>query len=222
MVHLLRVMYVLITRRAQTPAKMTHPPVNSRARSEQGLVTDALAAARDGAPGALDRVFPLVYGQLRDLARRRLAGERSGHTLSTTALVHEAYVKLIDQTRVQWQDRAHFFAVAAGAMRRILVDHARRRRAVRRGGAAGVRRISLDDVEIAAGERAAEIVALDEALERLAGIDPRQARVVELRFFGGLSEKETGDTLGISQRTVAREWVTAKGWLYRELRGDTE
>jgi RNA polymerase sigma-70 factor, ECF subfamily len=159
------------------------------------MVTDALAAARDGAPGALDRVFPLVYGQLRDLARRRLAGERSGHTLSTTALVHEAYVKLIDQTRVQWQDRAHFLAVAAGAMRRILVDHARRRRAVRRGGAAGVRRISLDDVEIAAGERAAEIVALDEALQRLARIDARQARVVELRFFGGLSEKETGDAL---------------------------
>lgn len=215
-------MYVLITRRAQPSAKMTHPPVNSRARSKQEMVTDALAAARDGAPGALDRVFPLVYGQLRDLARRRLAGERSGHTLSTTALVHEAYVKLIDQTRVQWQDRAHFFAVAAGAMRRILVDHARRHRAVRRGGAAGVRRISLDDVEIAAGERAAEIVALDEALQRLAGIDARQARVVELRFFGGLSEKETGDALGISQRTVAREWVTAKGWLYRELRDDGE
>jgi RNA polymerase sigma-70 factor, ECF subfamily len=186
------------------------------------MVTDALAAARDGAPGALDRVFPLVYGQLRELARRRLAGERAGHTLSTTALVHEAYVKLMDQTRVQWQDRAHFFAVAAGAMRRILVDHARRHRAVRRGGAGGVRRISLDDVEIAAGERAAEIVALDEALQRLAAVDARQARVVELRFFGGLSEKETGDALGISQRTVAREWVTAKGWLYRELHGDGE
>jgi RNA polymerase sigma factor (TIGR02999 family) len=204
------------------PAKMTDPPESFRARSEQEMVTDALAAARDGAPGALDRVFPLVYGQLRGLAHRRLAGERSGHTLSTTALVHEAYVKLIDQTRVQWQDRGHFFAVAAGAMRRILVDHARRHRAARRGGVASGRRISLDDVEIAAGEQAAEIVALDEALQRLAGIDARQARVVELRFFGGLSEKETGDTLGISQRTVAREWVTAKGWLYRELRGDAE
>jgi RNA polymerase sigma-70 factor, ECF subfamily len=201
---------------------MTNPPANSRAQSEQELVTDALAAARDGEPGALDQVFPLVYGQLRALARRRLAGERSGHTLSTTALVHEAYVKLVDQTRVQWQDRSHFFAVAARAMRRILVDHARRQRAARRGGAAGGRRISLDDVEIAAAERATEIVALDEALQRLAGIDARQVRVVELRFFGGLSEKETGDALGISQRTVAREWVTAKGWLYRELHGDAE
>jgi RNA polymerase sigma-70 factor, ECF subfamily len=203
------------------PEKMPNPPVTSRARSEQQVVTDALAAARDGAPGALERVFSLVYGQLRGVAHRRLAAERSGHTLSTTALVHEAYVKLVDQTRVQWQDRAHFFAVAAGAMRRILVDHARRHRAARRGGAAGGIRVSLDDVEIAAGERAAEIVALDEALERLAGIDARQARIVELRFFGGLSEKETGDALGVSQRTVAREWVTAKGWLYGELRGDS-
>jgi RNA polymerase sigma-70 factor, ECF subfamily len=201
---------------------MTRPLLNSRTRSDQEMVTDALTAACDGAVGALDRVFPLVYRQLRDLARRRLAGERSGHTLSTTGLVHEAYVKLVDQTRVQWQGRTHFFAVAAGAMRRILVDHARRHRAARRGGAAGMRRISLDDVEIAAAERAAEIVALDEALQRLAVIDARQAHVVELRFFAGLSEKETGDVLGVSQRTVAREWVTAKGWLYRELRGDAE
>ncbi|HSK20632.1 MAG TPA: ECF-type sigma factor [Longimicrobiales bacterium] len=183
-------------------------------------MTAALAAARDGTPGALDRVFPLVYEQLHRLAHRRLAAESPGHTLSTTALVHEAYVKLVDQTRVQWQDRAHFFAVAAGAMRRILVDHARRHRAARRGG--GIRHEALDEVEIAVVERAEEIVALDEALLRLAAIDARQARVVEFRFFGGLTEAETAETMGLSQRTVAREWVTAKGWLYRELRGDAD
>jgi len=186
-------------------------------------ITEALCALRNGAPDAMDRLAPLVYEQLKRIARRQLRAEPAGHTLSTTALVHEAYLKLVDQTRAEWQDRGHFFAVASGAMRRILVDYARRYRAARRGGGdddAPVRPISLDNTEIPAAERADALVALDEALERLGRLDERQARVVECRFFGGLSEAETAAALGISQRTVAREWVTARGWLYQELRRD--
>ena len=186
-------------------------------------ITEALGALRNGAPDAMDRLAPLVYEQLRHIAHRQLRAEPVGHTLSTTALVHEAYLKLVDQTRAEWQDRGHFFAVASGAMRRILVDYARRYRAARRGGGedgAPVRPISLDNTDIPAAERADALVALDEALERLGRLDERQARVVECRFFGGLSEAETAAALGISQRTVAREWVTARGWLYQELRRD--
>jgi len=186
-------------------------------------ITEALGALRNGAPDAMDRLAPLVYEQLRRIAHRQLRAEPVGHTLSTTALVHEAYLKLVDQTRAEWQDRGHFFAVASGAMRRILVDYARRYRAARRGGGedgAPVRPISLDNTEIPAAERADALVALDEALERLGRLDERQARVVECRFYGGLTEEETAAALGISQRTVAREWVTAKGWLYQELRRD--
>ena len=186
-------------------------------------ITEALYALRNGAPDAMDRLAPLVYEQLRRIAHRQLRAEPVGHTLSTTALVHEAYLKLVDQTRAEWQDRGHFFAVASGAMRRILVDYARRYRAARRGGGddgAPVRPISLDNTEIPAAERADALVALDEALDRLGRLDERQARVVECRFFGGLSEAETAAALGISQRTVAREWVTARGWLYQELRRD--
>jgi RNA polymerase sigma factor (TIGR02999 family) len=186
-------------------------------------ITEALCALRNGAPDAMDRLAPLVYEQLRRIAHRQLRAEPVGHTLSTTALVHEAYLKLVDQTRAEWQDRGHFFAVASGAMRRILVDYARRYRAARRGGGddgAPVRPISLDNTDIPAAERADALVALDEALERLGRLDERQARVVECRFFGGLSEAETAAALGISQRTVAREWVTAKGWLFQELRRD--
>ena len=186
-------------------------------------ITEALYALRTGAPDAMDRLAPLVYEQLRRIAHRQLRAEPVGHTLSTTALVHEAYLKLVDQTRAEWQDRGHFFAVASGAMRRILVDYARRYRAARRGGGddgAPVRPISLDNTEIPAAERADALVALDEALERLGRLDERQARVVECRFFGGLTEEETAAALGISQRTVAREWVTARGWLFQELRRD--
>ena len=185
-------------------------------------ITEALGALRNGAPDAMDRLAPLVYEQLRHIAHRQLRAEPVGHTLSTTALVHEAYLKLVDQTRAEWQDRGHFFAVASGAMRRILVDYARRYRAARRGGEDGapVRPISLDNTEIPAAERADALVALDEALERLGRLDERQARVVECRFFGGLSEAETAAALGISRRTVAREWVTARGWLFQELRRD--
>jgi RNA polymerase sigma factor (TIGR02999 family) len=190
---------------------------------DQQAITEALCALRNGAPDAMDRLAPLVYEQLKLIARRQLRAEPAGHTLSTTALVHEAYLKLVDQTRAEWQDRGHFFAVASGAMRRILVDYARRYRAERRGGGDDgmpVRPIPLDDAEIPVAERAEALVALDEALERLARFDDRQARVVECRFFGGLTEEETATALGISQRTVAREWVTAKGWLFQELQRD--
>jgi RNA polymerase sigma factor (TIGR02999 family) len=188
---------------------------------DRQAVTDAFAAARSGGPAALDRLFPLVYEQLRRIAHRQLGSEASGHTLSTTALVHEAYLKLVGQAGPVCQDRAYFFAVAGGAMRRILVDHARRYRAARRGGADRMR-VALDEVEIAVTERAAAIVALDDALQRLADLDPRQAKVVECRYFAGMTEAETAEALGISVRTAAREWLTAKGWLYRELQDGTD
>ena len=192
-------------------------------REDSDAITEALCAVRDGAPDAMDRLAPLVYEQLKRIARRQLRAEAPGHTLSTTALVHEAYLKLVDQTRAEWQDRGHFYAVASGAMRRILVDYARRYRAARRGGDGDgkpVRPITLDNIEVAHAERADVLVALDDALDRLGRVDERQARVVECRFFGGLTEEETASALGISQRTVAREWATARGWLYQELRNE--
>jgi RNA polymerase sigma factor (TIGR02999 family) len=185
-----------------------------------GEITEALVALRQGTPGAMDRLMPLVYDQLRRMAHRQLGAEPTGHTLSTTALVHEAYLKLVDQTRAQWQDRAQFFAIAARAMRRILIDYARRYRAARRGGGpdgAPAARVSLDDVDISVADRAAALLALDDALERLGQVDAPLAQVVECRFFGGLTEEETAAALGVSRRTVAREWSTAKGWLYQEL-----
>lgn len=184
-------------------------------------VTAALVELRDGVPGALDRVLSLVYPELARIAHRQLGLEAAGHTLSTTALVHEAYLRLVDQTRAQWTDRAQFLGVAARVMRRVLIDHARRHAARRRGGAP--RRVPLEVLEHAdAGalrlqERADVLLALDEALERLGRLDERQARVVECRFFAGMSEVETGEALGVTARTVARDWVKARGWLYREL-----
>jgi len=195
------------------------------AAQQQHAITNALGALREGAPGAMDRLVPLVYADLARMAHRQLGLEAAGHTLSTTALVHEAYLRLVDQTRAQWADRAHFFAVAAHAMRRVLVDHARRHRAARRGGAHR-RVVSLDALEamdaadLAAGDRADVLLALDGALERLAALDARQARVVECRFFGGLTESDTAEALGVTPRTVARDWVKARGWLYQELRDD--
>jgi RNA polymerase sigma factor (TIGR02999 family) len=196
------------------PRELTDAPVAPRA----GPI-DQLGGALD----ALDRLVPLVYGELRRIAHRQLAAERAGHTLSTTGLVHEAYLKLADQSRVEWQDRAHFFAVAARAMRRILVDYARRHRALRRGGERV--RLSLgalDEAGAGAGAidvaaRADELVALYDALERLARLDERLARVVECRYFAGLTDAETALALGVTARTVGRDWVKAKGWLYREL-----
>jgi len=193
--------------------------------AQQQAITEALLELRDAAPGALDRLVPLVYADLSRVAHRQLGLEEPGHTLSTTALVHEAYLRLVDQTRAQWADRAQFFAVAAHVMRRVLVDHARRHATARRGG--GRRRTisiealeSADSVELAAGDRADVLLAMDEALERLAVLDPRQARVVDCRFFGGLTEAETAEALGVTARTVTRDWVKARGWLYRELRDD--
>lgn len=202
------------------PMDVARLPVRPSADQE---ITGALLALRNQDPGAMDRLMPLVYEQLRRVAHRQLEAERSGHTLSTTALVHDAYLKLVDQSRVQWQDRAHFFAVASRAMRRILIDYARRHRAIRRGGQLDGTPpipVSLDHVELPAAGRAEALLALDEALDRLCRVDERLAQVVECRFFGGLTETETAAALGVSKRTVAREWAVAKGWLHQELRRD--
>lgn len=188
-------------------------------------ITDALAALRAGEPSAMDALVALVYDELARIARRQHRLEEGGHTLSTTALVHETYLRLVDQTRAQWADRAHFFSVAARCMRRVLVDHARRHRAVRRGGSHR-RAVPLhalgttDAASLAAAERADVLIAVDEALERLAAHDARQARVVECRFFGGMTEEETAEALGVTARTVARDWIKARGWLRQELRYD--
>jgi RNA polymerase sigma factor (TIGR02999 family) len=177
-------------------------------------VTDLLLEMRGGDPQAMDRLFPLVYEELRHLAHAQLRRERPGHTLGTTGLVHETYVRLVDQTRVEWRDRGHFLLVAAWAMRRILVDYARRNRAARRGG--GSVRFTLD-ADLPAAERSEMLLALDEALERLAEVDRRLSRVVECRYFGGLTEQETADVLGVTRRTVQRDWAKARGWLYLEM-----
>jgi RNA polymerase sigma factor (TIGR02999 family) len=188
----------------------------------QHAITEALGELRDGVPGALDRLIPLVYQDLSRIARRQLRLEGPGHTLSTSALVHEAYLRLVDQTQAHWTDRAQFYAIAAHVMRRVLVDHARRRRADRRGGAQP-RRVSLDALdtkdagELTVDDRVDVLLAIDEALERLATLDARQAKVVDCRFFGGLTETETAEALGVTTRTVERDWVKARGWLYQEL-----
>ncbi len=164
------------------------------------------------------RLMPLVYDELRRLAQRFLRRERADHTLQPTALVNEAYLRLVDQSRVEWQDRAHFYGVAAQVMRRILIDHARAHASEKRGGGSGPR-LSLDEALLQPEERAAELLALDEALKLLHETDERKGRVVELRFFGGLSVKETAEVLGVHTATVERDWVVAKAWLYRELAG---
>jgi RNA polymerase sigma factor (TIGR02999 family) len=179
-------------------------------------VTDLLLDIPEGGPHAIDRLLPLVYDELRQIAHRLLLRENSGHTLTTTALVHESYLRLVDQRRVAWADRAHFFAVAAVAMRRILVDYARRQRASKRGG--GNRPLPLDDAVALADERAQEMLALDDALIRLAALNERLARVVECRFFGGLTTEETAAALAVTPRTIERDWAKAKSWLYQELR----
>jgi RNA polymerase sigma factor (TIGR02999 family) len=180
-------------------------------------ITHLLLAWGQGDPAALDSLMPLVYGELRKVAARHLRGQRVGHTLQTTALVNEAYLRLIDASQVQWQDRAHFFAVAAHFMRRILVDFARSRNYQKRGG--GAQQVSLADALAIAPERGADLLALDEALTRLQALNERQAQVVELRYFGGLSEEETAEALKVSVRTVRRDWNFARVWLHRELTG---
>jgi RNA polymerase sigma factor (TIGR02999 family) len=180
-------------------------------------VTEMLVEWSDsGNREALDKLMPIVYDELHRQAARYLRHEREGHTLQTTALVHEAYVRLIGQAEVRWQNRAHFFGIAAEMMRRILVDHARKRHAAKRGGEAV--RVTLNEALKASEEQSLDLVAVDEALTRLARIDPQQARVVELRFFGGLDVEETAEVLGISERTVKRDWSVAKAWIRRELR----
>ncbi len=161
------------------------------------------------------RLMPLVYDELRRLAAGYLRRERFDHTLQPTALVHEAYLRLVDQSRVEWQNRAHFYSIAAQMMRRILIDHARAHASEKRGG--HERRLSLDEAAILPQERAADLIALDDALKQLAAMDERKSRVVELRFFGGLSVKETAEALGVHPATVERDWTIAKAWLYREL-----
>jgi len=178
-------------------------------------VTRLLADWSQGNEQAFEQLAPAVYDELRRLAARYLSRERSNHTLQPTALVHEAYLRLIDQSRVEWQNRAHFFGVAAQMIRRILVDHARAHQAAKRGS--GAVHFAIDDALDAAAPRDLDLVALDDALATLATLDPQQSRVIELRFFGGLSVEETAEVLGISPATVKREWAAARAWLYREL-----
>jgi RNA polymerase sigma factor (TIGR02999 family) len=178
-------------------------------------VTQLLLAWSSGNREALDQLLPLVYHELRKIAERYLKRERSGHTLQTTALVHEAYLKLIDQRQVQWQNRAHFFGIAAQAMRRILVDHARSRQTGKRGS--GGVRITLDENLKVSDERATDLLALDDALNALAQLDPQKSRIVELRYFGGLSIEETAGVLALGTATVIRQWRLARAWLYGEI-----
>ncbi len=183
---------------------------------ERRAVTQALIGASEGDPEAAAQLWDLTYEELRRIAYRMLRSERTDHTLSGTALVHEAYVKLVDQDRVEWQDRAHFFAVAAQACRRILIDHARKHRAQKRGG--GRARITLERVQIEADRTSEDLIDLNDALTRLEQLNDRLSKIVEYRYFGGLSETEIAKVLGISERTVRRDWVKARGWLYNELR----
>ncbi|MBS1813216.1 MAG: sigma-70 family RNA polymerase sigma factor [Acidobacteria bacterium] len=178
-------------------------------------VTELLLAWNSGEETALEKLMPLVYDELRRLARNYMSGERQGHVLQTTALVNEAYLRLIDSSRVQWQNRAHFFAVSCQLMRRVLVDFARSRNYQKRGG--GALQVSLHDVVVGSTERPIDFVALDDALTSLAATDERSSRVVELRFFGGLSIEETAEALKISPETVKRDWNWAKVWLLREI-----
>jgi len=185
--------------------------------SDAPQITNLLLAWGQGDEGALQSLMPLVYDELRKVAARHMRSQREGHTLQTTALVNEAYLRLIDASQVQWQNRAHFFAVAAHLMRRILVDFARSRNYQKRGG--GAKAVSLDEAMIVAPERGADLLALDEVLTRLQALNGRQAQVVELRYFGGLSEDETAEALKVSVRTVRRDWNFARAWLHRELSG---
>lgn len=181
-------------------------------------VTQMLHAWSEGDQDALKRLTPIVYAELHRLAHNYMRGERAGHSFQTTALVNEAYLRLVDYTRMHWQDRAHFFAVSSQLMRRILVDYARRRN-LKRG--AGMRRIELEDAALLGAEQSADLVALDDALNELARLDPRKVQVVELRFFGGLSVDETAEVLKVSPVTVRRDWSTAKVWLYGAMTGRT-
>jgi RNA polymerase sigma-70 factor, ECF subfamily len=186
--------------------------------SPQQQITQLLCKWREGDAGAMEKLIPLVQPELQRLAHQYMSRERSGHTLQTTALLDDAYLKLADKTHPQWQNRAHFFAVAAQIMRRIMVDHARQRHALKRGGDAI--KVSLDECAAVTQIRAAELVALDEALEKLAGFDQRKAKVVEMRYFGGLTMEEIADVLKIHVNTVMRDWTAARAWLFAALSGE--
>jgi len=189
---------------------LTHKP-------QQHEITQLLAEWSDGNQSALDELYPLVYEELHRLARRYMSRERKGHTLQTTALINEAYVRLVDQRNVHWANRSHFFAISAQIMRRILIDHARRHAYAKRGG--GAQQVSLEAVAIVANEKSAEIIRLDEALTTLAKMDPRRCHVVELRYFGGLSNEEIAGVLNVSENTVTRDWNLARAWLHQQLTG---
>jgi RNA polymerase sigma factor (TIGR02999 family) len=186
--------------------------------NRSAAVTRVLTQWSRGDTTALDRLVPLIYPELRRIAGRQLRRERSDHTLQPTALVHEVFLHLVDQRRATWDSRAHFFAVAAQLMRRILVDHARSRDTLKRGGAVTKLTLGTDAADVPVNPVAAEVLAVDEALARLAARDPDQARIVELRFFGGLSVEETAHVMDRSARTIKREWRMAKAWLFRELK----
>ena len=179
-------------------------------------LTGLLIEWRQGDKAALDKLTPLIYDEMRRIAHRYVQRERDGHTLQTTALVNEAYLRLTGQQKIEWQNRQHFFAVTAQVMRHVLVDYARRRHYAKRGGEA--QHIPLEDAAAMSQQRAAELVALDEALDELAKLDPRKGRVVELRYFGGLTLEETAEALEISPMTVRRDWRAAKAWLYRRIK----
>lgn len=199
------VLYSLIFGYSQPSEAMEQPPI-----------TELLLAWRKGERSALDELIPHVQAELKRIARNYMRRQKPDHTLQTTALVNEAFLRLVDSNRVNWQDRNHFFAISAQLMRRILVDFARKKNSLKRGGD-GVHVTLNENVDVAE-EKAAEVVALDEALERLAAMNDRQSRIVELRYFGGLTEEQIAETLDISTRTVRRDWNLARAWLYRELR----
>jgi RNA polymerase sigma factor (TIGR02999 family) len=207
---------VHVARQTPPPGAVAYEPAVMVA--DELSATELLLRAGSGDTGAVERMFPLVYDELKRLARRHLARESDNRTLGTTELVHEAYLKLIDQTRVEWGGRAHFMGVAAIAMRRILVDRARSRRRLKRGGGSAV--IPIDIVDLSADDRADLVLALDDALDRLRTLDARQARVVECRYFGGMTEDETAEAIGVGVRTVKRDWAKARSWLYAELYDD--
>ena len=201
--------------RATGPLKWPLPS-NSMPLPSTAQVTNLLLAWGNGDEAAFEQLVPVVHAELRRIARRHMGHEHAGHTLQPTALVNEAYLRLIDVRRVQWQDRAHFFAMSSRVMRRVLVDSARARGYQKRG--AGAQKVTLDEERVGTAQPAADVVALDEAIEGLSVIDPRKGQVVEMRYFGGLSIEETAEALGVSVRTVKRDWTMAKLWLRRELK----
>jgi RNA polymerase sigma-70 factor (ECF subfamily) len=189
-------------------------------KARTGKTMQLLREVIHGDPGSVDALMMELYGELRTLAQHYLASESPGHTLQATALVNEAYLRLVDQSQVEWQGRSHFFAVGAQAMRRILVDHARRKGRIKRGK--GCERVDLDTLRIVSPQRSDDVLAIDEAIQELEERDPRQAKIVEMRFFGGMTVEEVAEALGVSRRTVESEWTIIRAWLRRRLGDDTE